>query len=83
MPSASKDAINLIESLCSWDPCKRPTAAEALQHPFFKRCLYVPPHIRLVPAVATTTRGMLEQQGAGIEAEALPNPKLGKHGNCL
>lgn len=24
------------QSLCSWDPCKRPTAAEALQHPFFQ-----------------------------------------------
>ncbi|KAH9783324.1 protein kinase domain-containing protein [Citrus sinensis] len=69
MPSASKDAINLIESLCSWDPCKRPTAAEALQHPFFKRCLYVPPHIRSVPAVATTTRGMLEQQAAGRKGQ--------------
>lgn len=78
MPSASKDAINLIESLCSWDPCKRPTAAEALQHLFFKRCLYAPPHIRSVPAVATTTRGMLKQQGAGIEAEALPNPNIAK-----
>ncbi|KAH9727339.1 protein kinase domain-containing protein [Citrus sinensis] len=73
-----KDAINLIESLCSWDPCKRPTAAEALQHLFFKRCLYAPPHIRSVPAVATTTRGMLKQQGAGIEAEALPNPNIAK-----
>ncbi|KAL9436873.1 hypothetical protein AB3S75_022841 [Citrus x aurantiifolia] len=78
MPSASEDAINLIESLCSWDPCKRPTAAEALQHPFFKRCLYVPPHIRSIPAVATTTRGMLKQQGDRIEAEALPNPNIAR-----
>jgi male germ cell-associated kinase len=36
MPSASDDAIDLITSLCSWDPCKRPTASEALQHPFFQ-----------------------------------------------
>ncbi|KAJ0021051.1 hypothetical protein Pint_31013 [Pistacia integerrima] len=43
LPSVSKDAVSLIESLCSWDPCKRPTAAEALQHPFFQRCFYVPP----------------------------------------
>ena len=26
----------IVQRLCSWDPCKRPTAAEALQHPFFK-----------------------------------------------
>lgn len=25
-----------LQSLCSWDPCKRPTASEALQHPFFQ-----------------------------------------------
>ncbi|KAM7251900.1 hypothetical protein ACFE04_023783 [Oxalis oulophora] len=36
IPSASEDAIQLITSLCSWDPCKRPSAAEALQHPFFQ-----------------------------------------------
>ncbi|GAV57304.1 Pkinase domain-containing protein [Cephalotus follicularis] len=35
IPLANEDAINLITSLCSWDPAKRPTAAEALQHPFF------------------------------------------------
>lgn len=46
MPSASKDAISLIRSLCSWDPCKRPTALEALQHPFFQSCYYVPPALR-------------------------------------
>ncbi|KAI3954070.1 hypothetical protein MKW98_017894 [Papaver atlanticum] len=35
IPSASCEAIDLIKSLCSWDPKKRPTAMEALQHPFF------------------------------------------------
>lgn len=37
IPTASSDAIDLILALCTWDPNKRPTAAEALQHPFFKR----------------------------------------------
>ncbi|KAL1806090.1 hypothetical protein ACET3Z_029158 [Daucus carota] len=46
MPSASKDVVGLIQSLCSWDPCKRPTALEALQHPFFRSCYYVPPGFR-------------------------------------
>ncbi|KAL1806089.1 hypothetical protein ACET3Z_029157 [Daucus carota] len=46
MPSASKDVVGLIQSLCSWDPCKRPTAFEALQHPFFRSCYYVPPGFR-------------------------------------
>lgn len=47
IPSASDDAINLISSLCSWDPYRRPTAAEALQHPFFQSCFYIPPSLRL------------------------------------
>ncbi|XP_031118787.1 cyclin-dependent kinase F-4-like [Ipomoea triloba] len=46
IPSASEDAINLITSLCSWDPSKRPTAVEVLQHPFFQSCFYVPPSLR-------------------------------------
>uniref|UniRef100_A0A453PCI6 Protein kinase domain-containing protein n=1 Tax=Aegilops tauschii subsp. strangulata TaxID=200361 RepID=A0A453PCI6_AEGTS len=36
MKSASSEAVDLISSLCSWDPCKRPKAAEVLQHAFFK-----------------------------------------------
>ncbi|XP_075477601.1 cyclin-dependent kinase F-4-like isoform X2 [Primulina tabacum] len=36
MPGVSKDAIDLIKSLCSWNPSKRPTAIEALKHPFFQ-----------------------------------------------
>ncbi|KAI3876069.1 hypothetical protein MKW92_039149 [Papaver armeniacum] len=35
IPSASHEAIDLIKSLCSWDPKNRPTAMEALQHPYF------------------------------------------------
>ncbi|KAF9596111.1 hypothetical protein IFM89_007164 [Coptis chinensis] len=38
MPSASEDAIDLMNKLLSWDPDTRPTAAEALRHPFFKFC---------------------------------------------
>eukprot|EP00250_Pteridium_aquilinum_P003706 c14011_g1_i1 orf=736-2166(+) len=36
IPGASVEAINLISALCSWDPCQRPTAIEALKHPFFQ-----------------------------------------------
>jgi protein kinase len=46
VPSASQDAINLISRLCSWDPRRRPTAVEVLQHPFFQPCFYVPPSLR-------------------------------------
>ncbi|KAF7809429.1 cyclin-dependent kinase F-4-like isoform X2 [Senna tora] len=80
IPSVSADAISLITSLCSWDPCKRPTAAEALQHPFFQSCFYIPPSLR-TKAVARTppsagTRGSLDRQAIKKYSGALPNSKL-------
>uniref|UniRef100_A0A7S3VM42 Protein kinase domain-containing protein n=1 Tax=Dunaliella tertiolecta TaxID=3047 RepID=A0A7S3VM42_DUNTE len=33
--NASPEAIDLITSMCSWDPNKRPSAVQALQHPYF------------------------------------------------
>ncbi|XP_062233751.1 cyclin-dependent kinase F-4-like isoform X1 [Phragmites australis] len=53
VPSASEDAINLISWLCSWDPQRRPTAVEALQHPFFQPCFYVPPSLRFRSTAST------------------------------
>ncbi|GMP90294.1 hypothetical protein CsSME_00041492 [Camellia sinensis var. sinensis] len=35
IPNASLEAIDLIKQLCSWDPLRRPTADQSLQHPFF------------------------------------------------
>ncbi|MCL7027465.1 hypothetical protein MKW94_010281 [Papaver nudicaule] len=35
IPSASCEALDLIKSLLTWDPKKRPTALEALKHPYF------------------------------------------------
>ncbi|KAG2680474.1 hypothetical protein I3843_11G101800 [Carya illinoinensis] len=81
IPSASNDAISLITSLCSWDPFKRPTAAEALQHPFFQSCFYVPPYLRSREVVVGTppsvgTRGAFEQQSGRRQSGPLPSSKL-------
>jgi protein kinase len=45
IPTASPEAINLISAMCVWDPSKRPTAAQALQHPFFQVHKRIPPGI--------------------------------------
>lgn len=80
IPPASKIAISLIKSLCLWDPCKRPTAAEALQHPFFQSCYYVPPSLRVRAAAPRTppsvgARAPLQQQNARRTA-VVANTKL-------
>ncbi|KAH0457199.1 hypothetical protein IEQ34_015106 [Dendrobium chrysotoxum] len=67
IPSASENAVNLIKSLCTWDPTKRPKAAEVLQHPFFQASYYVPPSLR--PRVPNTppsvgSKGSVEQKSA-------------------
>ncbi|XP_071717927.1 cyclin-dependent kinase F-4-like [Rutidosis leptorrhynchoides] len=38
LPTASSEAVDLVGELLTWDPCKRPTALEVLQHPFFDSC---------------------------------------------
>ncbi|XP_051137093.1 cyclin-dependent kinase F-4-like [Andrographis paniculata] len=69
MPGVSKDAINLIKSLCSWNPCKRPTASEVLQHPFFQSCFYGSslhnrPALARAPPLAGT-HGVFKQNNSG------------------
>ncbi|CAI9095129.1 OLC1v1030995C1 [Oldenlandia corymbosa var. corymbosa] len=82
IPSAGEDAIDLIQSLCSWDPCKRPTAAEALQHPFFQSCFYVPPSLRSKAALFKTPpsagiKAPLEPKTGRRYSGTLPNVKSG------
>ncbi|NP_001087126.1 male germ cell associated kinase L homeolog [Xenopus laevis] len=36
IPNASEDALNLMRDTMQWDPKKRPTASQALRHPYFQ-----------------------------------------------
>jgi len=64
IPSASEDAINLVSWLCSWDPRRRPTAVEVLQHPFFQPCFYVPPSLRFKSTGYASTPPSVGAKGA-------------------
>ncbi|KAI4312972.1 hypothetical protein MLD38_037756 [Melastoma candidum] len=84
IPSASEDAISLISALCSWDPNRRPTALEALQHPFFQSCYYIPPSLRSrVGAIGTTphdgNRGSIQVQNA---KNYVPQSKNRTYASC-
>ena len=49
LPSASPLALNLIATLLSWNPFARPTAKEALEHPFFYTYNRDPPLLKSQP----------------------------------
>ncbi|XP_036377447.1 serine/threonine-protein kinase MAK [Megalops cyprinoides] len=36
IPNASNEAISLMKDMLQWDPKKRPTAVQALRHPYFQ-----------------------------------------------
>jgi len=55
MPNASNEAINLITEMLRYDPHKRITAAQILQHPYFAG--YTPP-VRGTTAEETPVRGI-------------------------
>ncbi|CAM8876293.1 unnamed protein product [Rhodiola kirilowii] len=67
IPSASREAIDLIKWLCTWDPSKRPSASEALQHPFFQSCYYVPPSMRSRAPITRTPPSALFGNRGDIE----------------
>jgi serine/threonine protein kinase len=50
LPNASPDAIDLLTQILNLDPSKRPSAAQALQHTFFKgdKCLVQEPIVKLI-----------------------------------
>eukprot|EP00210_Caulerpa_lentillifera_P008581 g8186.t1 len=43
---ASSEALDLITSLCLWDPRRRPTAVECLQHPYFQNGIPIMPKMK-------------------------------------
>lgn len=66
VPTASPEAIDLMTAMCQWDPRRRPTAVQALQHPFF--CV----GIRSTPqlAVGSVLRERIQAAGAALAAAA-------------
>ncbi len=51
VPTASPEAIDLMTAMCQWDPRRRPTAVQALQHPFFCVGIRSAPQLAVGPAL--------------------------------
>ncbi|KAH8834760.1 kinase-like domain-containing protein [Flagelloscypha sp. PMI_526] len=64
VPTASPQALDLLERLLKFDPKERITAAEALSHPYFTTpsTQQVPPHPVTAPAFAYPVSGQQQQQ---------------------
>ncbi|PWA90541.1 protein kinase-like domain-containing protein [Artemisia annua] len=52
LPNAGPDLVNLIATLLSWQPSNRPTADQALKHPFFHSFYPFPPSVPIVFSMA-------------------------------
>ncbi|TQE02956.1 hypothetical protein C1H46_011443 [Malus baccata] len=70
IPSASESAIKLISSLCSWDPSARPTAADALKHPFFVGNYHKQVEIVELELLAVSATYQLQHSDSGYGALA-------------
>ncbi|KAH7439527.1 hypothetical protein KP509_04G065700 [Ceratopteris richardii] len=71
IPCASVEAINLISALCSWDPHRRPTAIEALKHPFFQVVSQIPKSVH--PHGQSLTKMLLTQDDAVVPLDGCKN----------
>ncbi|GAX76513.1 hypothetical protein CEUSTIGMA_g3959.t1 [Chlamydomonas eustigma] len=54
IPHACPEAVDLMTAMCHWDPNKRPTAVQCLQHPYFS--IGVRPSIPVATSPATGDR---------------------------
>ena len=68
--NASTDAISLIKSMLSYNPDRRPTAVQCLQHPFFQVKLPIP--ISSSEATDVEASQLLEELGQSMYFEKDP-----------
>uniref|UniRef100_K7FAV9 non-specific serine/threonine protein kinase n=1 Tax=Pelodiscus sinensis TaxID=13735 RepID=K7FAV9_PELSI len=64
IPNASNEAIQLMTDMLNWDPKKRPTASQALKHPYFQ-----------VGQVLGPSAHYLEQKQSVTKSAQLTEPK--------
>lgn len=76
VPNASPEALKLMSDLLEWDPTKRPTAAEALQYPYFQVGQDIPRQLPSRSKVGTAPRGMPLNPTSLNRAPSMDKPTL-------
>ncbi|XP_037700047.1 serine/threonine-protein kinase MAK isoform X3 [Choloepus didactylus] len=74
IPNASNEAIQLMTEMLSWDPKKRPTASQALKHPYFQVGQVLGPSSHLLESKQSLSKHLqpLESKPSLVELEPKP-----------
>ncbi|XP_058411252.1 serine/threonine-protein kinase MAK isoform X2 [Diceros bicornis minor] len=77
IPNASNEAIQLMTEMLNWDPKKRPTASQALKHPYFQVGQVLGPsshHLESKPSLTKQVRPLdLKPSLVDLEPKPLPD----------
>ncbi|KAL6070775.1 hypothetical protein STEG23_029321 [Scotinomys teguina] len=78
IPNASTEAIQLMTEMLSWDPKKRPTARQALKHPYFQVGQVLGPSVHHVDSKQTLDKQQqpLEPKPSFSERDPQPLPNI-------
>ncbi|XP_077658037.1 serine/threonine-protein kinase MAK isoform X2 [Urocitellus parryii] len=78
IPNASNEAIQLMTEMLNWDPKKRPTASQALKHPYFQVGQVLGPSSHLLESKQTLNKQLqsLECKPAPVDLDPKPLPDV-------
>uniref|UniRef100_A0A8C5L8C4 non-specific serine/threonine protein kinase n=1 Tax=Jaculus jaculus TaxID=51337 RepID=A0A8C5L8C4_JACJA len=77
IPNASNEAIHLMMEMLSWDPKKRPTASQALKHPYFQVGQVLGPSTQHLEQKQTLNKQLQPSESKPAVAEPDPKPLPG------
>uniref|UniRef100_A0A2K5JWQ9 non-specific serine/threonine protein kinase n=1 Tax=Colobus angolensis palliatus TaxID=336983 RepID=A0A2K5JWQ9_COLAP len=78
IPNASNEAIQLMTEMLNWDPKKRPTASQALKHPYFQVGQVLGPSSNHLESKQSLNKQLqpLESKPSLVEIEPKPLPDI-------